>query len=313
MNPLSTNAKRVLKYLHDESEHPAQRGPLVTRIALGLDWQTFTRVMGELTDQGLVRQEDGCFTLTVADQVWLRQAEKQPPTSRKLGETQEPIIRAENLHRVFHRGGENIHAINGVSLDIVPGELTAVVGHSGAGKTTLLNLMAGLDEPTEGNVWFRGSSLSNLTPRERLCLRRDNIGFVFQSFGLLPLLSAAENVGIPLRMRGLSPVEREACVQEALAWVGLADRANHRPYELSGGEQQRVAVARALAARPSVILADEPTGQLDSQTGRQITDLLRRLVIERNLTVVIATHDLQVMERANIVYRLVDGRLVGTR
>jgi len=147
----------------------------------------------------------------------------------------------------------------------------------------------------------------------RLHLRRDRIGFVFQSFGLLPLLSAAENVGVPLRMRRLPRQEREARVAGALEWVGLTERRRHRPYELSGGEQQRVALARALAARPHVILADEPTGQLDSQTGRKIIGLFRRLVAEQGITVVVVSHDPVVMEEADVVHELRDGHLVDTR
>ncbi|NPV66384.1 MAG: ABC transporter ATP-binding protein [Anaerolineae bacterium] len=224
-----------------------------------------------------------------------------------------PIIQTEHLSRVYHLAGEDIHALTDVSLAIYPGQMTAIVGRSGSGKTTLLNLIAGLDEPTDGAVWFEGQKLAELDGEVRLQLRRERIGFVFQSFGLLPLLSAAENVGVPLRMRRLPRQEREARVAGALAWVGLTDRQRHRPYELSGGEQQRVALARALAARPHVILADEPTGQLDSQTGRKIIGLLRRLVAEQNITVVIVSHDPLVMEEADVIHELRDGRLIATR
>ncbi len=224
-----------------------------------------------------------------------------------------PIIKVEGLHRVYHLGGEDIHAINDVSLEVYPGRMTAIVGRSGSGKTTLLNLIAGLDEPTQGAVWVDGSRLADLDEQARLTLRRDAIGFVFQSFGLLPLLSAEENVGVPLRMRRFPNRERQERVRAALAWVELTERARHRPYELSGGEQQRVALARALASRPRLILADEPTGQLDSMTGRRILGLLRRLVTEEGITVVVVTHDPQVMEEADVVHELRDGRLVGTR
>ncbi len=223
------------------------------------------------------------------------------------------IIKVEHLHRIYHLGGEDIHAINDVSLELFSGQMSAIVGRSGSGKTTLLNLIAGLDEPTEGAVWIDGEPLNALTEQQRLALRRDRIGFVFQAFGLLPLLSAEENVGVPLRMRHLSARERQERTISALEWVGLRDRMDHRPYELSGGEQQRVALARALAARPQFILADEPTGQLDSQTGRRIIGLLRRLVTEHDITVVIVTHDPQVMEEADVVHELHDGRLVDTR
>jgi putative ABC transport system ATP-binding protein len=224
----------------------------------------------------------------------------------------EPIIRVEGLTRIFHTGGEDVHAVDDITLDVAPHQMTAIVGPSGAGKTTFLNLVAGLDDPTGGRVWFQGRPLDEMSHRERLDLRRA-YGFIFQTFGLLPLLSAAENVGVPLRMRRVPSAEREARVAEALAWVGLAERARHRPYELSGGEQQRVAVARALAARPTVILADEPTGQLDSQTGLRIVEILRRVVDEHDITVVVATHDVQVMAEADVVHEILDGKLIDTR
>jgi len=225
----------------------------------------------------------------------------------------EPIVRVQHVHRIYHLSGEDIHAINDVTLDISSGRMTAIVGRSGSGKTTFLNLIAGLDDPDEGEVWFDGRALKTMRDPERLLLRRERIGFVFQNFGLLPLLSAAENVGVPLRMRQMARHDREERVRQALEWVGLAERARHRPYELSGGEQQRVAIARALAAQPSIILADEPTGQLDSQTGRRILELMRRLVVEQGITVVIVSHDPQVMEEADVVHELRDGRLIDTR
>ncbi len=225
----------------------------------------------------------------------------------------EAVVRLEGVHRVYHLAGEDIHAINDVTLDIWPQRMTAIVGRSGSGKTTLLNLIAGLDKPTQGTVWVLGRNLNQLDERDLLALRLHKLGFVFQSFGLMPLLSARENVGVPLRMRGLPPAEREARVDEALAWVGLSDRAHHRPYELSGGEQQRVAIARALAEDPELVLADEPTGQLDTRTGRRILALLRRMVEERGVTLVIVTHDPQVMAEADVVHELRDGRLVNTR
>lgn len=225
----------------------------------------------------------------------------------------EPAIRVLNLSRTYHLEGEDIHAVNDVTIEVWPNQMTAIVGRSGSGKTTLLNLIAGLDDPTQGEVWVEGQHLRDLDEKARLALRRDVLGFVFQSFGLLPLLTAAENVGVPLRMRNMSRHDREVRVAEALNWVGLTKRANHRPYELSGGEQQRVAIARALASRPQIVLADEPTGQLDSQTGKKILALLRQLVTERGITVVIVSHDPQVMQEADIVHELRDGHLLETR
>ncbi len=229
------------------------------------------------------------------------------------GNTASAVIRTENLTRVYHLEGEDIRAVSGVTLAIYPRQMTAIIGRSGSGKTTLLNLIAGLDDPTEGEVWIMGRALRSMDERARLALRREKIGFIFQSFGLLPLLTAAENVGVPLRMRGLPSHEREARVREALEWVGLSKRARHRPYELSGGEQQRVAIARALAAQPQIILADEPTGQLDSQTGKRILELLRRLVSERGITLAIVSHDPMVMAEADVVHELRDGKLIETR
>ncbi len=225
----------------------------------------------------------------------------------------EAMIRVIDIEKTYHLEGEDIHAVSKVSLEIYPHQMTAIVGRSGSGKTTLLNLIAGLDDPTKGEVWVQGQNLNQLNEAHRLTLRRETLGFVFQSFGLLPLLTAAENVGVPLRMRNLSRREREARVAEALEWVGLTRRARHRPYELSGGEQQRVAIARALAAHPQIILADEPTGQLDSQTGRKILDLMRRLVEERGITVVVVSHDPLVMGEADVVHEMRDGHLIDTR
>ncbi|MCB9451388.1 MAG: ABC transporter ATP-binding protein [Anaerolineaceae bacterium] len=222
----------------------------------------------------------------------------------------EPIIRTQHLHRIYRGAGTDVHAINDVSLEIQPGMMTAVVGRSGAGKTTLLNLLCGLDEPDEGQVWVHDTDLYTLSEVARTALRREKIGFIFQHFGLLPLLSAAENVSVPLRMRHLERKERERRVLDALESVGLRERAKHRPYELSGGEQQRVAIARALVAHPEIILADEPTGQLDSHTGRRVLNVMRRLASDQGLTIVIVTHDPQAMDEADVIYQLHDGRLV---
>jgi putative ABC transport system ATP-binding protein len=224
--------------------------------------------------------------------------------------TDSPIIQARHLHRVFQTAGGDIHAVNDVSLDIHPYTTTAVIGPSGAGKTTLLNLLSGLDEPTQGEVWIEGQSLYALSDRERRSLRRDCFGFVFQNFGLLSLLSAAENVSIPLRMQQIDHGEIDQRATQALEWVGLRDRRDHRPYELSGGEQQRVAVARALVARPKFIVADEPTGQLDSSTGKLVLNIMRRLADEHDITMIIVTHDPQAIEVADTVHELRDGQLV---
>jgi putative ABC transport system ATP-binding protein len=188
--------------------------------------------------------------------------------------------------------------------------MVAVKGPSGSGKTTLLNMVAGLDEPTNGSVSVNGREIAGLSNKEKIELRRREIGFVFQTFGLLPFLSARENVEAPLRLVKASRQERRARTDEVLAMVGLQGRASHRTYELSGGEQQRIALARALANKPTLILADEPTGQLDTATGHQIIDLLRFIVEETGVTAVIASHDPKVIEAVDLVYSLRDGELV---
>ena len=223
--------------------------------------------------------------------------------------TDSPIIQTDNLHRVYHTGGEDVLAITGITLEVCARKTTVIAGPSGAGKTTLLNLLSGLDNPTKGKVWFNKQDLHALSEAERVTLRREKIGFIFQSFGLLPLLDAAENVGVPLRMQRMERRQREQRVREALEWVGLTQRAHHRAYELSGGEQQRVAIARALASRPQIIMADEPTGQLDTQTGARVLNIMVQLAEDHGITLVIATHDEQVLSAADEVYKLHDGAL----
>ena len=221
-----------------------------------------------------------------------------------------PLIATRDLRRDFQFGGETIHAVDGVTLEIPTARMVVIRGRSGSGKTTLLNLIAGLDEPTGGEIWIDGRSTTRLSERERVALRREKMGFVFQAFGLLPLLSARENVEVPLRIAKAEPSDRVARASAALEAVGLGKRANHRPYELSGGEQQRVSLARALVNRPQIILADEPTGQLDSNTGREIIALMRRLVEQQHITLLVVTHDPVVVEAADSVRELRDGKLV---
>lgn len=222
------------------------------------------------------------------------------------------ILRTQDLHYTYHLRGEDVHAVNGVSLDAPQGKMTAVIGASGSGKTTFLNLISGLDTPDSGEIWIDSQRIDQMDNNQRRIFRLENIGFVFQSFGLLPLLSAEENVGVPLRMRYMNANERQQRVEEALSWVGLSKRKNHRPHELSGGEQQRVAIARALATHPRLILADEPTGQLDTFTGQTIIALLRQLVEEQGITAVIVSHDPKVRQEADIVHEMRDGKLINT-
>ena len=198
------------------------------------------------------------------------------------------------------------------TLAIPKGVMAVVIGPSGSGKTTLLNHIAGLDEPTQGRILINGRLLSDMSEKEKINLRRQEIGFVFQTFGLLPFLSARENIEAPLRLVRTAPQARRERVEEVLDLVGLKARGNHRTYELSGGEQQRIALARALANQPSLLLADEPTGQLDTATGYAIISLLRDIAEKTGVTVLIASHDPKVLESVDLVYRLEDGRLVET-
>jgi len=220
-----------------------------------------------------------------------------------------PVI-TQNLSRTFEMGVEKVHAVQEVSLEIPPGVLALVKGPSGSGKTTLLNLIAGLDEPSAGEVTIGEQPLVGMSAQGRIDMRREQIGFVFQTFGLLPFLSVEENVQVPLRLLRVSRQERRALTDQVLGMVGLTGRARHRTYELSGGEQQRVAIARALVKRPALILADEPTGQLDSLTGAGIITLLKEIAHQTGVTVIVASHDPKVEEAADRVYELKDGRLV---
>jgi len=218
-------------------------------------------------------------------------------------------VAISHLSRDFQIGDEVVRALRDVSLEVPPGTMAVVKGPSGSGKTTLLNLIAGLDEPTAGSVSIAGRPVAGLSNKEKIELRRRQIGFVFQTFGLLPFLSARENVEVPLRLVLTAPKERAARVDDVLALVGLGGRADHRVYELSGGEQQRVALARALANRPALLLADEPTGQLDTATGHAIIDLIGDIVRRTGVTAIIASHDPKVEAAADEVYVLEDGAL----
>ena len=242
----------------------------------------------------------------------------QPPwaSSRRkdgepVGPVIPPIVSTEGLTRVFESAGRAVTAVDKVTLDVMPGEFLAVTGRSGSGKTTLLNMMAGLDRPTAGRVLFEGRDLSALSEPELVELRRHKIGFVFQSFGLIPLLSALENVDLSLHVGGVRWRERRRRAQEALESVGLGPRARHRPYELSGGEQQRVAIARALVTGPAVVFADEPTGELDTATAITIASLLREVALYRGVTVIVATHDPALAGVSNRTVGMMDGALDG--
>jgi putative ABC transport system ATP-binding protein len=222
------------------------------------------------------------------------------------------MVVAEGLTRTYRSGHTEVHALRAVSFTAAPGNLIALRGRSGSGKTTLLNLIGGLDRPDAGRAIVDGKDVSAMGEAGLRAMRRERVGFVFQSFGLIPILSAAENVGVPMRLAGADPAEREARVQSLLELVGLGDHAQQRPYELSGGQQQRVAIARALANSPRLLIADEPTGQLDSQTGRAVMRLLQGLVRSEGVTAIVATHDDALTELADQVLELHDGELAAT-
>lgn len=219
-------------------------------------------------------------------------------------------IEARALRRVYKIGSQEVHALRGIDLQVEPGCFISVKGRSGSGKTTLLNCLAGLDRPTSGSVSVLGRELARMSERQLTRWRREQLGLIFQSFGLLPTLSAYENVELMLRLAGASSHERHTRAVECLESVGLGKWLHHRPYEMSGGQQQRVAIARALANRPKLILADEPTGELDSVTAREILQLFRQIVEEEHVTLLMASHDSMVDKYVDRVLLLKDGQIV---
>ena len=221
-----------------------------------------------------------------------------------------PVLTTSDVSRVFGSGETAVTALSAISLTVEQGDFLAVTGRSGSGKTTLLNLLSGLDRPSTGTVRFHGDDLAQLREADLVEMRRHKIGFVCQSFGLMPLLSAQENVELPLHIGGLGWRERRQRAADALHAVGLGTRARHRPFELSGGEQQRVSIARALVTQPEVVFADEPTGELDTATARSIAETLGEVAASRRATVIVATHDLDLAAMAKRRIDLVDGQVV---
>jgi len=223
--------------------------------------------------------------------------------------TTQPLISARDVHRDYAHSGAAVHAVRGVSLDVMGGEYVAIVGPSGCGKSTMLNLLGAIDRPTSGSVTIGGTAVSALPDRDATRFRLTSIGFVFQRFYLLPVLTARENVELPMAEAGVATTARRARARELLGYVGLAERSEHRPAELSGGEQQRVAIARALANRPTVLLADEPTGDLDAKTGADVIGLFDR-VNRDGTTIIVVTHDEKLAGSARRVVHMLDGRVV---
>ena len=224
-----------------------------------------------------------------------------------------PLVRLRGVTRRYGQGEAEVQALRGIDLDVDAGEFVAVMGPSGSGKSTAMNILGCLDVPTEGQYEFQGVAVERLSREQRALLRRHFLGFVFQGFNLLPRTTALENVELPLVYRGEPAARRHAAARAALAQVGLAGREDHTPAELSGGQQQRVAIARAIVTRPAVLLADEPTGNLDSQTSAEIMALITRLNVEQGITVLMVTHEPDVAAHARRIVRLVDGRIDSDR
>lgn len=221
----------------------------------------------------------------------------------------EAIIRTENLTKTFVLGTEKVTALNDVSISVEKGQICAVLGTSGSGKSTLLNMLAGLERPTSGSVYIGRHRIDKMTERELTLFRQKFTGFVFQSYNLIPSLTALENVAMPLMFKSVGKQEREARALEMLRLVGLENRKNHRPFEMSGGQQQRVGIARAFVSNPRVIFADEPTGNLDSETTKNVMQLVCGLVHENNSTMILVTHDNGVAEFADKIITIIDGKI----
>jgi len=220
------------------------------------------------------------------------------------------VIKAENIVKTYETGKIEVQAVRGISLEVEKGEFTALVGSSGCGKTTLLNILNGLDTATSGNVFLSGKNLNDMSEKELSDFRRDHVGFIFQSYNLIPVLSVKENIEYVMTLQGVDKKEREERVNEILEIVGLQDMKDRFPSEMSGGQQQRVAVARAVVTKPDIILADEPTANLDSQTGIDLLDMMKDLNENLGTTFLFATHDNLVMQRAKRLVKLRDGEII---
>jgi len=219
------------------------------------------------------------------------------------------IIRAENVKKRYVVGGEDVWALKGATLDIRRGEFISIMGPSGSGKTTLFNQLGALDVPTEGKVYFEGDSLFDLSESQQAWVRCNRIGYIFQTFNLIPVMTARQNVALPMVLQGAGKDDAAERAGRLLDRVGLGHRLDHKPFELSGGQQQRVAVARVLANKPTVLLADEPTGNLDTRTGREIIQLLKSLSTDEGVTIICSTHDLKMLDRSDRIVWILDGRI----
>ena len=226
-------------------------------------------------------------------------------------ETRQTVIRVRDLYKIYRVGENRVRALNGVSFELYKGEFVAVVGTSGSGKSTLLNMMAGLEKPTKGEILIGRTHIERLSEKQLVAFRRENVGFIFQSYNLLPTMNAVENVALPLSFRGVSRKERLKKALHYMKLVGVKDQAQHMPSQMSGGQQQRLGIARALVVDPKIIFADEPTGNLDSRTTMEVLRLMQRIVKERSQTLVMVTHDNNLASYADRRIRIVDGKIVG--
>lgn len=221
-----------------------------------------------------------------------------------------PVIQVKNLYKLYQVGETYVKALNGVNLEIYKGEFCAIVGTSGSGKSTLLNMLAGLEKPTRGEIVIAGEHMEDKSENQLVRFRREHIGFIFQSFNLLATMNAVENVALPLTFQGVDVKSRLARASRALELVGLSSHKNHRPTQMSGGQQQRVGVARALVVNPEIIFADEPTGNLDSNTSKEVMELMQKVVREQNQTLVMVTHDNHLAGFADRIFHIIDGKIV---
>ncbi|MCD7723941.1 MAG: ABC transporter ATP-binding protein [Clostridiales bacterium] len=225
---------------------------------------------------------------------------------------EEPVIRVKDLYKIYRVGEEKVRALNGLSFTINRGDFCSIVGTSGSGKSTLLNMLAGLEKPTKGEIVIAGEHMETKSENELVAFRREHIGFIFQSFNLMGSMNAIENVALPLTFQGMEQKKRNARAEEMLELVGLLGHKLHRPSQMSGGQQQRVGVARALVVEPEIIFADEPTGNLDSNTSLEVMNLMKKVVREKRQTLVMVTHDNYLAGFADLVIRIVDGKIVQT-
>lgn len=221
-----------------------------------------------------------------------------------------PIISVRNLKKIYRIGPNRVHALDGISFDVPGGSFLAIVGTSGSGKSTCLNMLAGLERPTSGTVRILGKRIDQMDERQLVRFRREHVGFIFQSYNLIPSMNAEENVAMPLIFRGIPKEQRQAVARKYMEKIGILDQATHMPSQMSGGQQQRVGIARALAVNPDIIFADEPTGNLDSHTTAEVLALLRQIVRKQKKTLVMVTHDQSIADHADIQIRIIDGKIV---